>query len=878
MPSYTHASTGLPGLDRTIDDLRLGDNVVWQVDAIDDYRRIAQVYVDQARAEGRKLVYLRFARHEPLLGAAPDITEHRVDPAAGFESFAHAVHRILSAEDRAAFYVFDCLSDLLESWHSDLAVMNFFKVTCPYLFELDAVAYFALLRDAHASATIAGIRETTQLLLDLYVISGETYIHPLKVWGRHSPTMFFPHLVRDDEAISITSSAEAAQLFARITRTTARPDHWQILLDRAWSALPADPTTQEQTRIQLLDMLIGSRGRMGELCHRYLRLPDLLGIAAREIGSGSIGGKSVGMLVARAILEHNGTPAIVDRLEPHDSYYLGSDLFYTYIVANGWWRLWVRHKSAEGYFSGGAELAAELAHGRFPHNVSEQFVHLLEHFGQSPIIVRSSSLLEDDFGNAFAGKYESVFCANQGTPEERYRAFESAVRQVYASAMSEEALAYRHSRGLAERDEQMAVLVQRVSGDHHGEMFFPHAAGVGNSSNLYVWDRDIDMDAGMLRLVVGLGTRAVDRSVRDYARIVALDKPTRTQYRDEVEASRYSQRRADVLSLLGNDLRDIGVSALPELDPRTDWSLFFSPDHEGRRRWTELGRRTGAEPWLVDFQRLLSDTDFASVMRDILATLSGAYAYPVDIEFTVNISRAGSRTTAGTTADKTAGTTDGITTGTAATPPVEFTINLVQCRPLQTRGLGAPVELPDVTAPDEAIIAATGEFMGGNVRLLIEYAVLVRPEGYLALDPEGQYSVARHIGRLNAALAGRSFMLLGPGRWGTTSSSLGIPVRFAEIRNAAVLVEFTYPAGDFRPELSYGSHFFQDLVEAGIFYAALFVERDEVTFNLAKLLGYDNQLLRLDPDAAGLADVVHVVALDGVELFSDIVTQRLVCR
>src|SRR5690606_19313529 len=110
---------------------------------------------------------------------------------------------------------------------------------------------------------------------------------------------------------------------------------------------------------------------------------------------------------------------------------------------------------------------------------------ILEYFGQSPIIVRSSSLLEDSFGNAFAGKYESVFCVNQGTPEERYRAFEQAVRTVYASAMDRDALVYRLNRGLAGRDEQMALLVQRVSGDHFGDLFFPHAAGVGHSANLY---------------------------------------------------------------------------------------------------------------------------------------------------------------------------------------------------------------------------------------------------------------------------------------------------------------------------------------------------------------------------------------------------------
>ncbi len=134
--------------------------------------------------------------------------------------------------------------------------------------------------------------------------------------------------------------------------------------------------------------------------------------------------------------------------------------------------------------------------GKFPATIKEQFIQVLEYFGQSPIIVRSSSLLEDNFGNAFAGKYDSVFCVNQGTPEQRYQAFENAIRTVYASTMNVDALEYRMNRGLFAKDEQMAILVQRVSGDHHGEHFFPHIAGVGNSSNLYVWDKSVEMEAG----------------------------------------------------------------------------------------------------------------------------------------------------------------------------------------------------------------------------------------------------------------------------------------------------------------------------------------------------------------------------------------------
>ena len=119
-----------------------------------------------------------------------------------------------------------------------------------------------------------------------------------------------------------------------------------------------------------------------------------------------------------------------------------------------------------------------LLSGEFPSNIQEQFRTLLEYYGQSPVIVRSSSFLEDGFGNAFAGKYESVFCVNQGTPDERLHAFEDAVRTVYASTMDISALEYRKIQGLDHHDEQMAVLVQRVSGSYHGSYFFPSAAGM----------------------------------------------------------------------------------------------------------------------------------------------------------------------------------------------------------------------------------------------------------------------------------------------------------------------------------------------------------------------------------------------------------------
>ena len=141
----------------------------------------------------RNLVYVRFASHDPLLEPTPGLKIYEFDPNEGFETFTVAVRRVITEEGRDAFYVFDCLSELQVAWSSDLMMGNFFRVTCPYLFELDTVAYFPVLRGRHSFAAVAKIRDTTQLFIDVYRSPDELFIHPLKVWNRSSATMFLPH-------------------------------------------------------------------------------------------------------------------------------------------------------------------------------------------------------------------------------------------------------------------------------------------------------------------------------------------------------------------------------------------------------------------------------------------------------------------------------------------------------------------------------------------------------------------------------------------------------------------------------------------------------------------------------------------------------------
>ena len=332
MEVYEKVSTGIKGFDVAIDHLRLGDNVVWQVNSIGCYKEMIIPYVEQAIADHRKLVYVRFGSQECLLEERPELIISRIDATKGFESFASEIHNLVKEIGRKAFYVFDCLTDLLEYWYSDLMIGNFFKVTCPYLYELDTVAYFAIIRNVHTYSTIAGIRETTQLLLDLYQVNQNFYIHPLKVWERYSPTMFFPHLIQEEEAICITASSEAAELFSSIHRGEERLDFWDVLFQNAKETLLKPKEEQQGIKKLLMTLLIGSESKMLELCDKYFTLYDILEVASREIGTGFIGGKSVGMLLARRILITEGGEKFAPYLEPHDSYFLGADIFYTYIV------------------------------------------------------------------------------------------------------------------------------------------------------------------------------------------------------------------------------------------------------------------------------------------------------------------------------------------------------------------------------------------------------------------------------------------------------------------------------------------------------------------------------------------------------------------
>ena len=852
-----HFTTGLDGLDKILKGILPGDNIVWEVDDVANYASFIPPYIKAAQKTSKQLIYIRFASHPPLVEADDqNVAIHAFDPAEGFEIFTDNVHQTIRKAGRGAYYVFDCLSELSSIWLSDQMLGNFFRLTCPYLFDLETLAFFCLYRNYHSSEAIRPIQETTQLFLDLYEHNSTLYLRPLKVQHRHSSTMNMFHAWRNNTFNVISDSAVISEILTSAKwsglQRDAKPGFWEREFICARTAVTEHSSQDKKDACfnRLVPMIFSRDTNILDLARHYLSLEDIIDVRRRMIGTGLIGGKAVGMLLARAILKKNDR-RFNQLLEEHDSFFIGSDVFYDYLVGNGIW--WIRQtlRHPENFLEEATRARRLVITGHFSQDKIMQFQEMLDYFGQSPFIVRSSSLLEDNFGNAFAGKYDSVFCANQGPRDRRLQDFLAAVRTIYASAMSEKALRYRHQRGMLQHDEQMALLVMRVSGKMYNNNFFPPVAGVGFSFNPYVWDKEIDPDAGVLRLVFGLGTRAVDRSDDDYTRIVALNAPLKRPEHNFDQVRRYTQNRADYIDLAANQLVSGYCSDL--IKESKELPLLHITERD-----TSSGGYHSESHRYLSFNNLIKKTNFIDDMQTMLSVLSKAYNYPVDIEFTVNF------------------------------PDNDvYKINLVQCRPLQVQHQ-VNVAIPKVEIDDKNRIIESRSAVIGQSRMIdIHKFIYVEPEEYGILSIQDRYAVARLIGDINNAIPlaeEETIMLLGPGRWGTSSPSLGIPVNFSDINRVSVLCEIVAMHKNLIPDVSLGTHFLNELVEMEMLYLALFPNHDTDTINTAFFQQSKNHLLDLLPNEQRWEKTVRVIYTEDLEsggtdvgLIADALEQRVIC-
>ena len=852
MAAFDRVKSGIPEMDTAFDNIRLGDNVVWRVSDLSEFKLFMEPYIRQAIEDKRNIIYFRFAMHEPLLEECSEIKTVNIPLSHRFENFTVDIHNVIEKEGYDAFYVFDCLSELQTAWATDLMMGNFFRVTCPFLFILDTVAFFPIIRGKHSVQAINKILNTTQLFFDVYSDKKNVYVRPEKVWNRNLETMFLPHTYDPGTGefrpiLDGVKSSRFYQTLGQAQRSAEEQysDSWDRFFNRI-KLLKDNGMDISDDCSKMCDIMMTRDPKMRDMVKEHFTPEDYFAVRDHMVGTGMIGGKACGMLLARAIIR-NKEPDISEILEPHDSFYVGSDLYYTYIVDNNLWDTRIKQRTEDGYFELAQEFADKIMAGVFSDAMRDQFVRIIEYYGQDPYIIRSSSILEDGFGNAFAGKYESVFCVNRGSLEERLDEFEHAIKVVYASSMSLSALDYRKRRGLDKRDEQMALLIQRVSGSYYGSNYMPCAAGVGYSYSPYRIMKDTDPSAGMLRLVMGLGTSAVDRTKGSYPRIVNLDKPEKTSYSSSADKHKFSQGKAEVINMTEHTLKKLPLDLLePDIPGYLD-RILLEHDYDAESRLSEMGRRRDVK--FISCKGLVENKTLMEQMKRMLACIQEEYEYPVDTEFTINISENG-----------------------------EYSIDLLQCRPLQVqKGKSGTVIPPDVPK-DNILLESKGASMGMCKTTDLDLIVYVDPIKYYLMPYKEKDLVAKLVGKINWHYRdlNKHMMLIVPGRVGTTSPELGVPTSFSDISAFEVICETEESGAGYNPELSYGSHIFQDLVEAEILYTAVFNNEKTIHFSPEKLTEY--------PDITGdfeekeeLKNIVHVYDLSGAkcEVYNDVANEHL---
>lgn len=587
--------------------------------------------------------------------------------------------------------------------------------------------------------------------------------------------------------------------------------------------------------VSLIRRFLSDQLQYINVAKKYVSIKDFYELLDRMIFStvshGKLGGKSAGMFLASQIIrKHHEAGANIGNLKIPRTWFITSDMLLHFMHYNN------LDESVEQKYKPIDQVRFEYPHiihsfknSRFPPEFIKGLSVALDDFGERPLIVRSSSLLEDRIGAAFSGKYKSVFVANQGSKQKRLDALLDAIAEVYASTFGPDPIEYRAERGLIDFAEEMGIMIQEVVGTKIGDYFMPAFAGVAFSHNEFRWSPRIKRTDGLVRLVPGLGTRAVDRLSDDYPAMFAPGQPGLRVNISTDDILRYTPKKVDVINLSKNTFETVDID-----------ELFAEHGHEmpivkqmvSVHKDGHISKPAGAHvdfdqrETLVTFDGLVSDTPFMVQTLNTLKLLEETIGTPVDIEFAH----------------------DG------------QDLYLLQCRAQNPRDDSVPAPIPK-DVPRERIIFSANKYISNGLVPDISHIVYVDPEKYGELSSRDELvAVGRAIGKLNAMLPKRRFILIGPGRWGSRGDiKLGVKVTYSDINNTAVLAEVARKKGNYTPDLSFGTHFFQDLVEARIRYLPLFPDDDGVEFNERFLLRSPNVLAEIAPEYESLKDTVRVI-------------------
>jgi len=546
---------------------------------------------------------------------------------------------------------------------------------------------------------------------------------------------------------------------------------------------------------------------------------------------GRLGGKSSSLFLAMQILKEVKDKPLLKQIKTPNTWYLTSDGMVSFIHYNNLEGVMEqKYKELDEINIEYPNIVQIFKNSFFPPEIERGLMMIIDNIGEKPIIVRSSSLLEDSLKAAFSGKYKSLFLANTGDKEKRLHSLKDAIAEVYASIFSQDPIEYRSEKGLLDFNEEMGILIQEVVGNKVGKYFFPSFAGVAFSENNFRWSPRITRDDGFIRLVPGIGTRAVDRLSDDYPIMISPGKPNLRVNVSPNEIIKYSPKHIDVINMDTSRFETIEISVLiKELGPKIPLikqMISISSDGFIQKPGSLINVNFQSDQIVINFEGLFINTDFIKQIKETLDILKLKIGEPVDIEFAH----------------------DG------------KDLYLLQCRPQSYNSDNSPSPIPQDIKQEKIIFTAENYISNGYVPD-ITHVVYVDPGKYSLLNNISDLKdIGKAVGKLNKILPKKQFILLGPGRWGSRGDiKLGVNVSYADLKNTSVLIEIARQKGNYTPDLSFGTHFFQDLIEASIKYLPLYPDKKNIIFNNIFFNKSANIFSKLLPEYSHLESAIRVI-------------------
>ncbi len=596
------------------------------------------------------------------------------------------------------------------------------------------------------------------------------------------------------------------------------------------------PATEKSIKTSVIRKILSDQMEFIKIAKDNINLEDFFDVVKRILSPsnsfGKLGGKSSGLFLAASILKNSeGFEKFPNKIKIPKTWYITSDGLIDFLHYNNLENVYEqKYKDIGEIHLEYPNIIQILKNSQFPPEILRGLKVVIEDFGDNPIIVRSSSLLEDRVGASFSGKYKSLFLANQGTAEMKLNALTDAIAEVYSSIFGPDPIQYRAERELLDFNEEMGIIIQEVVGTKIGKYFLPSFAGVAFSRNEFRWSPRIKRDDGLIRMVPGLGTRAVDRIAEDYPILIAPKKPGLNVNITPDEVIRYSPKNIDVLNLESNifetlELKDF-LKSHGSLIPEVHNIVSVVKEDMIQKPASAFNIKFKDDELVVNFHGFLEGSEFINQMNWMMDELKTKLKTPVDIEFAHD--------------------------GT--------NLYLLQCRAQSYFHNTHSVPIPrDI--PHERIIFTGNKYISDGFIPNITHVVYVDPEEYSKLSNlDDLKKTGRIVGKLNNLLPKRQFILLGPGRWGSRGDiRLGVNVTYSDINNTAALIEIARSSGNYTPELSFGTHFFQDLVEASIRYLPLYPDEKDIIFKEDFFLRSKNILGDIIPEYKDMENVVKVI-------------------